>query len=64
MDERINFVATKVIHVGNQLESINTPRSRTAEVHRLMGYLEEFMAVGPLNIDIFNDRAKVIMCLF
>lgn len=59
MDERINYVATKVIHVGDQLESINTPRSRAVQVHKLIGYLEEFMTAGPLSIDIFNDPNKV-----
>lgn len=59
MDERINYVATKVIHVGDQLESINTPRSRAVQVHKLIGYLEEFMSAGPLSIDIFNDPTKV-----
>lgn len=59
LDERINYVATKVIHVGDQLESINTPRSRAVQVHKLIGYLEEFMSAGPLSIDIFNDPTKV-----
>lgn len=59
MDERINYVATKVIHVGDQLESINTPRSRAVQVHKLIGYLEEFMSAGPLSVDIFNDPTKV-----
>lgn len=59
MDERINYVATKVIHVGNQLESINTPRSRTVQVHKLIGYLEEFMSAGPLTAVVFNDPTKV-----
>lgn len=52
-------MATKVIHVGDQLESINTPRSRAVQVHKLIGYLEEFMSAGPLSIDIFNDPTKV-----
>ena len=26
LDEKINSVATKVVHLGDQLESINTPR--------------------------------------
>ncbi|KAE9533792.1 hypothetical protein AGLY_008871 [Aphis glycines] len=59
LDERINYVATKVIHVGDQLESINTPRSRAVQVHKLIGYLEEFMSAGPLSIDIFNDPTKI-----
>jgi len=28
-------------------------------VHKLIGYLEEFMSAGPLSIDIFNDPTKV-----
>lgn len=60
MDERINYVATKVIHVGDQLESINTPRSRAVQVHKLIGYLEEFMSAGPLSVDIFDDPTKVL----
>lgn len=63
MDERINYVATKVIHVGDQLQSINTPRSRAVEVHKLIGYLEEFMSTGPLSVDIFNDPKKVKLFL-
>ncbi|XP_025419969.1 exocyst complex component 5 [Sipha flava] len=59
LDERINYVATKVIHVGDQLESINTPRSRAVQVHKLIGYLEEFMSAGPLSVDIFNDPSKI-----
>jgi len=62
LDERINYVATKVIHVGDQLESINTPRSRAVQVHKLIGYLEEFMTAGPLTVDIFNDPTKVKTC--
>lgn len=64
MDERINYVATKVIHVGDQLESINTPRSRAVQVHKLIGYLEEFMSAGPLSVDIFNDPTKVKIYLY
>lgn len=59
MDERINYVATKVIHVGDQLESINTPRSRAVQVQKLISYLEEFMTAGSLSVDIFNDPTKV-----
>lgn len=28
LDEKINSVATKVVHLGDQLESVNTPRAR------------------------------------
>ena len=32
LDEKINSVATKVVHLGNQLESVNTPRHNVLPV--------------------------------
>jgi len=43
LDERINFVATKVVHLGDQLEGVNTPRTRAAEAQELMKYFSEFL---------------------
>ena len=48
LDEKINFVATKVVHLGDQLEGVNTPRARAAEAQRLMTYFSEFYAEEPL----------------
>lgn len=61
MDERINYVATKVIHLGDQLESVNTPRSRAVEAQKLMNYFAEFLSPGPLMVDVFTNKAQVIM---
>nr|XP_018900379.1 PREDICTED: exocyst complex component 5 [Bemisia tabaci] len=44
LDERINTVATKVIHIGDQLESLNTPRSRAAEAQKLMLAFNAFLS--------------------
>uniref|UniRef100_A0A1B6CXT9 Exocyst complex component 5 n=1 Tax=Clastoptera arizonana TaxID=38151 RepID=A0A1B6CXT9_9HEMI len=59
LDERINYVATKVIHLGDQLESVNTPRSRAVEAQKLMNYFAEFLSPGPLMVDVFTNKAQV-----
>lgn len=59
LDDKINSVATKVIHLGDQLESVNTPRSRAVEVQKLMKHFEEFHLPGPVLHEIFTNRAKV-----
>ncbi len=56
LDERINSVATKVVHLGDQLESVNTPRSRDVEALRLMKHFDEFLG-GETNLSpVFNDK--------
>lgn len=59
LDSRINYVATKVIHLGDQLESVNIPRSRAAEAQKLMKYFKDFHISGTLLDDIFVDKSKV-----
>ncbi|RZF49232.1 hypothetical protein LSTR_LSTR017540, partial [Laodelphax striatellus] len=58
LDERINYVATKVIHLGDQLESVNTPRSRAVEAQKLMNHFTEFLSPGPLLDDAFSDKSQ------
>ncbi len=56
LDERINSVATKVVHLGDQLESVNTPRARVVEALRLMKHFDEFLG-GETNLSpVFNDK--------
>ncbi|KAK3093226.1 hypothetical protein FSP39_012945, partial [Pinctada imbricata] len=55
LDERINLVATKVVHLGDQLEGVNNPRARAVEAQRLMNYLSEFMSEEPLKSAVFTD---------
>lgn len=58
LDDRINYVATKVVHLGDQLEGINTPRSRAIEAQELMKYFDEF-ATGKLSSRDFNDQFQI-----
>ncbi|XP_058791002.1 exocyst complex component 5 [Phymastichus coffea] len=59
LDERINFVAIKVLHLGDQLESVNTPRARTVEAQKLMRHFSEFLSPGPLTDPIFTEKASL-----
>lgn len=59
LDERINFVATKVVHLGDQLEGVNTPRARAVEAQRLMNYLSEFLSDEPPKSTVFTDPFQV-----
>lgn len=59
LDEKINYVATKVIHLGDQLDNVNGPRSRVVEAQRLMTQLSEFLSMGPLTSNLFSDNSKV-----
>lgn len=43
LDDKITFVATKVVHVGDQLESINTPRTRVVEAKNTMTHFRDFL---------------------
>ncbi|KAJ8308969.1 hypothetical protein KUTeg_013843 [Tegillarca granosa] len=55
LDERISLVATKVVHLGDQLEGVNTPRARAVEAKRLMNYLNEFLSDDPPKSAVFTD---------
>ena len=59
LDEKINSVATKVIHLGDQLESVNTPRSRGCEALKLMRHFEEFLGGETSLSSVFNDKSRL-----
>lgn len=59
LDGKINHVATKVLHLGDQLDSVNGPRSRVVEAQNLMIHLSEFLTMGPLNSAIFTDPSRI-----
>uniref|UniRef100_A0A8C5QS37 Exocyst complex component 5 n=1 Tax=Leptobrachium leishanense TaxID=445787 RepID=A0A8C5QS37_9ANUR len=58
LDEHISYVATKVCHLGDQLEGVNTPRQRAVEAQKLMTYFNEFLD-GNLQSDVFNNSDKI-----
>lgn len=59
LDEKINSVAGKIIHLGEQLENVNTPRSRTVEAQKLLNYMSEFLITGPIVNNIFTDPTRL-----
>ncbi|KAK7869410.1 hypothetical protein R5R35_000706 [Gryllus longicercus] len=59
LDERINYVATKVLHLGDQLESVNTPRARAVEAQKLMNHFAEFLSPGPLLSEVFQFNSRI-----
>lgn len=59
LDERINYVAAKVIHLGDQLESVNTPRSKAVEAQRLMRHFQNVLTPGSFLDDVFTDSSRV-----
>ncbi|KAL3287234.1 hypothetical protein HHI36_001711 [Cryptolaemus montrouzieri] len=59
LDGKINNVATKVLHLGDQLDSVNGPRARVVEAQRLMTHLSEFISTGPLTSSIFMDPKRI-----
>ncbi|EFA06250.1 exocyst complex component 5 [Tribolium castaneum] len=59
LDGKINHVATKVLHLGDQLDSVNGPRARVVDAKNLMTHLNEFLQTGPLTSEIFTDSSKI-----
>uniref|UniRef100_A0A286XNY9 Exocyst complex component 5 n=1 Tax=Cavia porcellus TaxID=10141 RepID=A0A286XNY9_CAVPO len=58
LDEHISYVATKVCHLGDQLEGVNTPRQRAVEAQKLMKYFNEFLD-GELKSEVFTNSEKI-----
>ena len=59
LDEKINSVATKVVHLGDQLESVNAPRSRAVAALNLMRHFEEFVDGETSTSPVFTDKSKL-----
>ncbi|XP_033629656.1 exocyst complex component 5-like isoform X2 [Asterias rubens] len=55
LDDHINNVATKVVHLGDQLEGVNTPRARAEEAKKLIEYFSEFLDDYGPKAEVFND---------
>jgi hypothetical protein len=59
LDERINLVAGKVVHLGDQLESVNTPRARAVEALKLMKHFDDFLDGETSVSPVFMDKARL-----
>uniref|UniRef100_A0A8C4R944 Exocyst complex component 5 n=1 Tax=Eptatretus burgeri TaxID=7764 RepID=A0A8C4R944_EPTBU len=58
LDDHISNVATKVCHLGDQLEGVNAPRQRAVEAQSLMKYFNEFLK-GSISSEVFSNRNKI-----
>ena len=58
LEDKITLVATKVVYLGDQLESANVRRGRAEEAKDILTYLEEFKDKAAL-ADIFMEPSKV-----
>ncbi|KAJ8941941.1 hypothetical protein NQ318_013274 [Aromia moschata] len=59
LDGKINHVATKVLHLGDQLDNVNGPRARVVDAQRLLIHLSEFLSTSPLSSSIFTDPYRI-----
>ena len=59
LDSRINSVATKVVYLGDQLENVNTPRSRAVEAQKLLTLFNGFLKPGDVLAPVFTDKDQV-----
>ncbi|VDK52641.1 unnamed protein product [Anisakis simplex] len=60
LDSTMQSVSTKVVHLGDQLESVHIPRARASEALQLIKHFDEFLADQPLNSDIFTDPDRLL----
>ncbi|EFX84728.1 hypothetical protein DAPPUDRAFT_238631 [Daphnia pulex] len=59
LDSRINNVATKVVYLGDQLENVNTPRSRAVEAQKLLTHFNGFIKPGGPFSPVFSDKEQL-----
>ena len=59
LEDRITLVATKVVHLGDQLESTNNRRSSMEEARDVLIYLNEFKSKSVPSSDVFIQVNRV-----
>jgi len=59
LDEKINSVAGKVVYLGDQLESVNTPRARAVEALKLIKHFDEFLEGETSVAPVFMDKSRL-----
>ena len=64
LEDRITYVATKVVHLGDQLETSNNRRLRAVEAQSLMKILGEFEHKAKPPLPVFTDPARVNTFVF
>ena len=59
LDSTMQTISAKVVHLGDQLDSVHAPRARAFEALQLMRHFDEFYADQPLSSPIFTDTDRV-----
>ena len=59
LDGRLDAVAAKVVYLGDQLEGVNTPRSRAVEAQKLMKQFAEYLSPGPASSPNLSDPTQL-----
>ena len=48
-----------MVHLGDQLEGVNTPRARAAEAQMLIKYFSEFLVDDRPKSEVFSDPNQI-----
>jgi hypothetical protein len=59
LEDRITYVARKVVHLGDQLESTNTHRQRDVDAQRLMEIMSDFHLKSKPSRPEFTDPTRL-----
>ena len=59
LEDRITYVARKVVHLGDQLEASNSHRNRDIEAKELMEMMKEFKEKIKISRPEFTDPTRV-----
>ncbi|CAJ0916958.1 unnamed protein product, partial [Mesorhabditis belari] len=60
LDQTMQNVSTAVVHLGDQLESVDGPRTRASEALALITHFDQFLSDQPLSSAIFTDPDKLL----
>ncbi|KAI6176323.1 Exocyst complex component 5 [Aphelenchoides bicaudatus] len=60
LDTTMQSISPKVVHLGDQLESVHAPRARAYDALQLMKHFNEFLADQPLSSPIFTDPDRLL----
>ena len=58
-DDDDDVVDLQVVHLGDQLESVNTPRARAEEALKLMKHFDDFLDGETSVSPVFMDKARL-----
>ena len=59
LDKVINFVSTKVVHLGDALKQMDGKRKRAVEAKELIDYINEAQRTGTISSPIFTDMSRI-----